>query len=165
MRFLRYLSRVFLARKQNSCYFCDFFDICEHFGALLGFFAFQVWNFVKFVIFAIFAIFVTGVLARKKNPCYFCDLCNNGDISGPFSVSSFSKSRILLNLLFLRYLRYLSWVFSASKKNPCYFCDFYDICGHFGALLSFFVFLSLEFCYICYFCDICDICRGCFQLA
>ena len=31
--------------------------------------------------------------------------------SGPFLISSFSKSRILLNLLFLRFLRYLSWVF------------------------------------------------------
>ena len=40
VRFLRYLSRVFLARKKNSCYFCDFCDICGHFGALLGFFAF-----------------------------------------------------------------------------------------------------------------------------
>ena len=49
----------------------------------------------------------------------------------------FSKSRILLNFLFLRYL---SRVFSARKKNPCYFCDFCDICGHFGALLGFFAF-------------------------
>ena len=61
--------------------------------------------------------------------CYFCDFCDIchgcfqhatkilvtfaifADISGPFLVSSLSKSRILLNLLFLRFLRYLSWVF------------------------------------------------------
>ena len=33
------------------------------------------------------------------------------DNSGPFLISSFAKSRILLNLLFLRFLRYLSRVF------------------------------------------------------
>ena len=33
--------------------------------------------------------------------------------------SSLSKSGILLNLLFLRFLRYLSRVFSAREKNPC----------------------------------------------
>ena len=82
----------------------------------------------------------------------------------------------------MRFLRYLSRVFSAPKKNPCYFCDFCDIRGHFGPLLGFFFFLSLEFrgpssllcflslkfCYICYFCDFCDfcdICHGCFKLA
>ena len=72
------------------------------------------------VTFAIFAIFA--------------------DISGPFLASFLSKSKILLNLLFLRFLRYLSWVFLASKKNPCYICDFCDICGHFGAPLGFFAF-------------------------
>ena len=40
LRFLRYLSWMFLARKKNPCYLCDFCDICGHFGALLGFFAF-----------------------------------------------------------------------------------------------------------------------------
>ena len=61
--------------------------------------------------------------------CYFCDICHGcfklarkilvtfaifamfADISGPFLISSFPKSRILLNLLFLRFLRYLSRVF------------------------------------------------------
>ena len=38
--YLRYLSRVFLTRKKNPCYFCNFCDNCGHFGALLGFFAF-----------------------------------------------------------------------------------------------------------------------------
>ena len=37
---MRDLSRVFLARKKNSCYFCDFCNICGRFGALLGFFFF-----------------------------------------------------------------------------------------------------------------------------
>ena len=49
------------------------------------------------------------------------------DISGPFLISSFSRSGVLLNLLFLRFLQYLSWVFLARKKNPCYICDFWDI--------------------------------------
>ena len=61
--FLRYLSRVFLASKKNPCYFCDFRDICGHFGVLLGFFCFQVLILFRFVIFAIFAIFVTGVFS------------------------------------------------------------------------------------------------------
>ena len=75
------------------------------------------------VTFAIFAIFA--------------------DISWPSLASSFSKSRILVDLLFLRYF---SWVFVASKKNPCYICDFCDICGHFGALLWLLFFLSLDSC-------------------
>ena len=62
------------------------------------------------------------------------------DISGPFLVSSFSRSGILLHLLFLRFLRYFSRVFLARKKNRCYFRDFCDNCGHFGALLGFFFF-------------------------
>ena len=98
------------------------------------------------------------LIITKKNPYFqFAFFATFEDISRPFLASTLSKSWFLLDLLFLRF-------FAISKKNPCYFC-FYDICEHFGALLSFFVFLSLEFCYICYFCDICDICRGCFQLA
>ena len=82
-----------------------------------------------------------------------------------------------IDLLFLRFFPYLSWVFSASKRNPCYFCDFCDIWGHFGALLGFFfskfrILLNLLFLrflrYLsqvflarkknpCYFCDFCDI--------
>ena len=53
------------------CYFCDFCHICH------GCFQLARKILVTFAIFAIFA-----------------------DISGPFLVSSFSKSRILLNLLF-----------------------------------------------------------------
>ena len=98
-------------------------------------------------------------LITKKNLYFqFAFFATFEDISRHFLASTLCKSWFLLDLLFLRF-------FAISKKNPCYFCDFYDICGHFGALLSFFVFLSLEFCYICYFCDFCDICRGCFQLA
>ena len=90
------------------CHFCDFCDICH------GCFKLARKILVTFAIFAIFA-----------------------DISGPFLASSVSKSWFFLDLLFLRFLRYLSRVFSASKKNPCYFCD---ICGHFGVLLGFFFF-------------------------
>ena len=94
-----------------NLYFCDSCDICH------GCFRLARKILVTFAIFAIFA-----------------------DISGPFLISSFSKSRIVLNLLVLRFLRYLSRVFSARKKNPCYFCDFCDICGHFEALLGFIAF-------------------------
>ena len=80
---------------------------------------------------ALYALFSGGKNGRDPS---------RSDISGPFLVPSFSKSRILLNLLSLRFLRYLSPVFSASKKNPCYFCDFCDICGHFEALLGLFAF-------------------------
>ena len=51
------------------------------------------------------------------------------------SNKNFSCHWFFLDLLSLPFLRYLSWVFSASKKNPCYFCN---ICGPFGVLLSFF---------------------------
>ena len=47
--------------------------------------------------------------ASKKNPCYFCDFC---DICGHFGVLFgffFSKSCFLLDLLFLRFLRYCKW--------------------------------------------------------
>ena len=145
LRFLRYLSWVFLASKKNRCYICDFSDICGDFGVLLGFF-----------------FFLSLVSCQICYSCDFCDICHGcfqlarnilvtfaifailADFSGLFLVSSFSKTRVLLNLLFLRFLRHLSRVFSARKKNPCYFCDFCDICGHFVALLGFF-FLSLEF--------------------
>ena len=70
------------------CYFCDFCDICH--------WCFKLARKIL-VTFAIFAIFA--------------------DISGPFLAFSFSKSWFLLDLLFLRYLRYLSWVFSASNYN------------------------------------------------
>ena len=67
---------------------------------------------------------------RLKLFSHFCDIWGHfGTLLGFF----FSKSWFLLDLLFLRYL---SWVFSASKKNPCYFCDFCDICRHFGALIG-----------------------------
>ena len=97
-------------------------------------------------------------LASNKNSCYFCNFATFADFSGPLLAFSLSKSFILLfllflllllylllvflllHLLFLRFLQSLSSVFLASKKNPCYFCDFSDICGLFGALLSFFSF-------------------------
>ena len=96
------------------CYFCDFCDICHGCVKLAG---------KILVTFAIFAIFA--------------------DISGPFLASFLCKSGILLHLVFLRHLRYFSWVFLANMKNPCYFCDFCDICGHFRALLGFFCFQVL----------------------
>ena len=49
--------------------------------------------------------------ASKKNPCYICDFC---DICGQFRVLLgffFSKSWVLLDLLFLRFLRYLLVIF------------------------------------------------------
>ena len=77
------------------------------------------------------------IRTSKKNPCLtFAIFAIFGDISGPFLASFLSKSGILLHLLFLRYL---SWMFSASRKNPGYFCDFAifaDISGSF--LVSFF---------------------------
>ena len=94
------------------CYFCDFWDICH------GCFKLARNILVTFATFAIFA-----------------------DILGPFLISSFAKSRILLHLLLLRFLRYLRTFWGPS----------WLLC-----------FLSLEFCYICYFCDIC---HGCFKLA
>ena len=88
--------------------------------------------FVKFVILAIFAIFVAHSFhIARKILVIFAIFAIIADISGPFLGSSFSKSRILLNLLFLRCL---SWVFLVNMKNPCYFCNFWDICRHFGAL-------------------------------
>ena len=138
LRFLGYLSRVFSAPKKNSCYFCNFCDIRGYFGPLLGFFFFLSLEFCEIC-----------------NFCDFCDISHRcfklarkilvtfaifADISGPLLISSFSKSGILLHLLFFRFLRYLSRVFLARKKNPCYFCDFCDICGHFGPFLVFFFF-------------------------
>ena len=76
---------------------------------------------------------------RIQNDLTDVHLCP-ADISGLFLASFLSKSGILLHFLFLRYLRYLLWVFLGSMENPCYFCD---ICGHFGALLGFFSFLVL----------------------
>ena len=64
------------------CYFCDFCDICH------GCFS-----------------------SQEKSLLLLRFLRYFSDISGPFLVSSFSKSGILLNLLFLQFLRYLSWVF------------------------------------------------------
>ena len=58
---------MLFASKKNPCYFCDVYDICGHFGALLAFIFFYVLNLVTFVILAIFAIFVTQsfLMARK----------------------------------------------------------------------------------------------------
>ena len=129
---------IFSHSKKNPCYFCNFCDIWGHFGALLGFLFFLSLEFCYI--------------------CYFCDICHGcfqlawkilvtfaifeifADISGPFLASFLCKSRILLHLVFLRYL---SWLFLANMKNPCYFCDFSDICGHFRALLGFFCFQVL----------------------
>ena len=135
LRFLRYLSWVFLASKKNPCYFYHFCDICGHFGGSSWFLLFLSLEFCYI--------------------CYFCDFCDTfygcfkparkilvtfaifADLSGPFLASSFSKSRILLHLLFLRFLGYLSWVFLASKKNPCHFCDFAIFADISGTLLGF----------------------------
>ena len=103
LRFLRYLSWVFLARKKNPCYFCD---ICGNFGALLGFFFFKVLILVRFVILAIFAIFVTGVFS--------------------------SQQKSLLILRYLRTFRGPSWFLLPLNLEfcyICYFCDFCDICS------------------------------------
>ena len=54
------------------------------------------------------------------------------------------------NLLFLRFLPYLSRVFSASKKNPCYFCDFCNIWGGLGPFLVS-SFSKSRISFICYF--------------
>ena len=66
----------------------------------------------KFVIFAIFAIFAHGCfqLARKILVT-FAIFAIFAVILGPLFASLLSKSGILLHLLFLRFLRYLSWVF------------------------------------------------------
>ena len=132
---------MFSAPKNNPCYFCDFCDIRGHFGPLVGFFFFLSLEFCEISYF-----------------CDFCDICDRcfklarkilvtfaifaiiADISGPFLASLLSKSGILSHFLFLRFLRYLSRVFLARKRNPCYIYDFWDICGHFGALLGFFFF-------------------------
>ena len=61
----------------------------------------------KFVILAILAIFVSVFLGSKKNSCDFCDF---GEICGLLEALlclSLHKSRILINLLFLLFLRYL----------------------------------------------------------
>ena len=85
LRFLRYLrtfrgpSWVFLGNMKNPGYFCDFCDICGHFGVLLGFFCFQKKILVTFAIFAIFA-----------------------DISGPFMGVFREHEKSLLLLRFLR---------------------------------------------------------------
>ena len=139
LRFLPYLSRVFSASKKNPCYYCDFLRYMRRFGALLGFFSFSKSRILlNLLFFSDFCDSCDGCfqLARKILVT-FAIFARFADISGPFLVSSFSKSGILLNLLFLRYL---SRMFSDRKKNPCYFCDFCEICGHFGALLGFFFF-------------------------
>ena len=69
--------------------------------------------------------------SKKKSLLLFAFFAIFVDISGPFFVSSLTKSCFLLGffsclsksgiLLHLLFLRYLPWVFSASKKNPCYF--------------------------------------------
>ena len=56
--------------------------------------------------------------------------------SRPFLVFFFSNARILLNLSFLLFLRYLLLAFSGSKKNPCYFCAF-NFAGFGGPFLAF----------------------------
>ena len=134
--------RFFAISKKNPSYFCDFYDICGHFGALLSFFVFLSLEFCYICYFCDFCDICHGCfqLARKILVS-FAIFAVFADISGPFLVSSFSKSGILLNLLFLRFLRYLSRAFSARKKNHCYFCDFWDICGHFGPPFGFFFFL------------------------
>ena len=122
LRFLRYLrtfwtpSWLLCFLSQEFCYICYFSDFCDIWREC---FTLARKILVTFAIFAIIA-----------------------DISGPFLASLLSKSRILLNLLFLRYL---SRVFSARKKKPCYFWGFCDICGHLGALIDFFFFLVWNF--------------------
>ena len=176
LRFLRYLSWVFLASKKNPCYFCYFCDICGHFGPFLASFFSRSW----FLLHLLFLRYLSWVFSGKKNPCYFCDFRVMG---------VFRQEKSLLLLRFSRYLgtfRGPSWLLFFSKSGillHLLFCDICDIChGCFqlagkilvtfaifaifgdisGPFLASFFFLSLEFCCICYFCDICDICHGCF---
>ena len=107
MWFLRCLSRVFLVRKKNPCYFCHFCDICGHFGALSS--LSKSWFFLD-LLFLRFWLYLSPVFsASKKNPCCFCDFCGICGHFGVLLVSFFSKSWFLLDLLFLRFLRYV-WV-------------------------------------------------------
>ena len=137
LRLLRYLLLGVLACKKNSCYSCDVSGLFE---VLLGHFFISKSGIWLKLLLLFLRYLLLGILSRQENPYYFCDFETFANISTPFLTSSLSKSRILLHLLFLRFLRYLSSVFLAGKKNPCYFCDFCDICGFFGALLSFFSF-------------------------
>ena len=91
LRLLRYLrtfrgpSLFLLFLSLEFCYICYFYDCCE---ICHGRFQHARKILVTSAIFAIFA-----------------------DTSGPFLVSLLSKSGMLLHLLFLRFLRYLSWMF------------------------------------------------------
>ena len=178
LRFLWYLSRVFLTRKKNPFVtFAILVMFAEISGPFLASLLWKSWMLLH-LLFLRFLRYLSWVFsASKKNHtlrtfrgpswllfflspefcyiCHFCDLSHGyyelprqilvtfaiiaifADISGSFLASSFSKSWFLLDFIFLRFLRYLSWVFSASKKNPCYFCDF---CGHFVVLPGFFFF-------------------------
>ena len=115
------------------CYFCDFCDICHR--------CFQLARKIL-VTLAIFAVFA--------------------DISGPFLVSSFSKSGILLNfVIFAISAIFVTSVFSSQEKSLLLLRYLRTFRGPSWLLC----FVSLQFCYICYFCDFCNICHGCFQLA
>ena len=82
---------------KNSCYFCDFCQICGLTEAPLVLSSFQViQNFVKFVVLAIFAIFVVQSFhIGRKILVTFAIFANFADISNPFLTFSLSKCRIL----------------------------------------------------------------------
>ena len=74
LRFLRYLSWLFLARKKNPRYFCDFCDNCRVSRPFLA----SLLSKYGILLHLLFLRYLSWVfLARKKNRCYFCDFRNN----------------------------------------------------------------------------------------
>ena len=100
-------------------------------------------------------IFVTQSFQVAKFLLLLRFLLNLRRSRGPSWPFLFKSTRILLNLSFSLFLRYV--LLSLVR----YFCDFWE----FAAFLRFFdflglfpLFLSLEFCSICYSCYFCNIC-------
>ena len=144
LRFLPYLSRVFSASKKNRCYFCDFLRYIRRFGALLGFFFFQVQNFVKFVI---FAIFVTDVFrSQEKSLLLLRFFAIYAAVWGPSWFLLFLSLEFSSICYFLAiFAIFVTGVFSSQEKSLL-LLRFLRYLRTFSTPSQFLLFLSLEFC-------------------
>ena len=134
---------------KNSCYFCDFCEICGLTEALPDLFSFQVQNFVKFVVLPIFSIFVAQSfhIGRKILVTFavFYEIC--GHLEALLDLSSFPLLCVeFCEIYYSCYFCHICCsIFSHSMKNSCYFCDFCEICGLTNAVLDLFSFQEQNF--------------------
>ena len=126
----------FLYRSQSTCHcLIHCLKMISIWALLLGTYYFMCKGACYYL--RLVRVYVTRCFQVEKK--FLVTFAKSEAFARPLSIFAcfFSKSRILLNLFYLLFLRHLLLGVLGSKKNPCYFCDFCGICRALFGLFSF----------------------------